>query len=506
MQRVITKNILFEPPANTEIGRPTWHFAVVIACAFSLIGAVSAGTARAAGPAWFECAAQEAELGDWANAACSESSSKKGNYERLAIALTNYTATSGEVKLETASDLISCKKSEASGTLEAPSLAREVNTKLTGCKGEDRISKGTCSVNSTKPKGGTEEILFNLLHGELGRVAASEAASLVGLLLLPPTLGALSEVEGSCLLPKSTAIEGAFIAEVTPVGETHTSSKLGYSLSGGKQKIKKFEGGSTHVLKAFGVSEAPFSATDEISYEKSGEIGVGEMVQPANPVMFWWKVETTTLGTNVEKPMKNLRLVGTTKIKFLGTLETHTFTVECTTLTQAASPPPKIIGGPGAGKPGEGVAQWSLSGCSIPVPTNCLLEQTSVDTSELKIQIMEGLAQSARRVLLRFLPVSNFVEFKPINNGGNVCTLNGKTIAPQGSVVAEALDPSTDELGTRKYKFEPLQSRTVGAYKTTAPIYYRVATGLEVGSSDLNIDGEISFQVGTPGAELFTAF
>jgi hypothetical protein len=200
-----------------------------MAAGFVGVAAVATGTATAAKPEWFECAQVEG-TGEWKNAACSESASKNGNYERVSLSVANYAATSGEVKLETAKDLITCKKSGSSGYIEGANAAKEVKTKLTGCKGEERTGKKTCAVSSTKPKGGTEEIVFNTLDGELGKVAKSEATSEVGLLLSPES-GPDAEVEGSCLSPKSTAIEGGLIAEVTPVGKTSTTSDLHYVIS-----------------------------------------------------------------------------------------------------------------------------------------------------------------------------------------------------------------------------------------------------------------------------------
>ncbi len=185
-----------------------------------------------------------------------------------------FTFSGGESKLVASTKLvITCKKGEGSGEV----VTKEENKRVTKTKmifkecSAENESGETCKPKS---KGGTEgKIESNELKGELGEVAAAEAASEVGLKFEPISGKAYTTLEGKCLPSSPAPVEGSLICEVTPVGTLSTEGKLICKISSEKQKIKKFKGETgTHELKAFGLESTPLEDTSIIKFEEEVKV------------------------------------------------------------------------------------------------------------------------------------------------------------------------------------------------------------------------------------------
>jgi hypothetical protein len=446
---------------------------------------LSVAQIASAAPKWYECA-QVNEGGDWSNEACTTESAGKGSFERVAITPINFTSTSGQAKLEAGSNIITCKSGESSGYFLEPSALKHVTLKLLGCKGEEQSKKSTCGVKSISPAGSEEELVFHTLKGELGKVAKSEAESGVGLLLVPES-GPDVELEGSCLSTKKSLIEGGEIFEVSPVSKVSTSPRFLATISSKKDKIRKFEGGALESFKAFGLSEAPFSETDEVKPEDS-EVGlaVGEQVgsRPYRAI-FLWRISGTPLGAGLTKPIETFGIVGSA-IAFKGKVGAGAtnFEVRCTGAGTEPLPAPVIKGGANGGMPGEGIMQLKFRGCTIPEPANCTLTATTAVAEAVELLIGEGLGLSAGRLVLRLKQVADATPFVSFSTAaGGMCAIPNTTLAFEGNgVLAEARTPA-QSLATQEFLFEPSTRTDVQLYSTTnASGYTQAPTGFTIGS------------------------
>lgn len=181
-----------------------------------------------------------------------------------------FTSSSGLVVLTAATTSISCSKSTTAGEITSASSLGKIVVKFTGCK----IATASCNaaVNSVAAKEG--EVVTDLLKGELGTVNTKEAASGVGLLLLPETKTTITTFAADACLPEFK-MGGDVAAEVTPIGKKQLTSTFVFTAAAGHtQKIKKI------VVK--GVNESPelegwgtlwsVEASDEVSFEEALEI------------------------------------------------------------------------------------------------------------------------------------------------------------------------------------------------------------------------------------------
>ncbi len=428
--------------------------AAAVLFAVTLIAAASASAA----PEWFECAAVSG-TGAWKDEACSEAdATKKSNSERVSILPANFTTTSTTTtKLDISTNAIVCKTMTTSGEIEAPKNLTKVKITLKECKGEETKTKKTCEVKSTSPTGGKEEIVTKSLKGELGSVSKTEAASEVGVLLVPESGSVWAEIEGSCFSPiTKAAIEGGLIGQFTPAGKVQTTAELVYSDSAGKQKIQKFEGGAQKVLKVtvLGIGvEAQVESVDKVTPELA-EIGAGGQVAERQSVTYVWKVKGNELLLGTEKKGIVETKGGATELFMLGKVGSTAFEVRCTTFKQNTSNPAQILGG----VPGGIEETWSLTGCSLPQPAHCALKSSTIEASLIGA-IAAGLGRSAGKTLLDFFPkapAGPFMEFEGVNSGGT-CGIGKVEI--RGVLLAEALDPKV-ELFFQEFHFEPRVGRT----------------------------------------------
>jgi hypothetical protein len=200
-----------------------------------------------------------------------------------------FTSKEGVSTLAVSTATVTCEKDTNAGKLVGKESVEKVVITFTGCKGK----KGTeeCPVKS-KGATGAEEIVTNSLKGELGEVAASEAASEVGLLLEGESSNVFVTLIGKCLPVEESAIEGSVVGEVTPL-TLGLTDKTEFLVSAGAQKIKTFERSlALHCsnalatrkceadfsfktgLKAFGLV-ATFASKDENKFEEELKVHKG---------------------------------------------------------------------------------------------------------------------------------------------------------------------------------------------------------------------------------------
>jgi hypothetical protein len=182
-----------------------------------------------------------------------------------------FKTTSGTGTLESsAGTKIVCTKDGSVGEVQGASKVGKVVVTFTGCNGEEGGSK--CTAQSAGAK--TGEIITKTLDGELGLVAKTEAASGVGLLLLPESGKEFVSPEGSCLT--KAPVEGSIAGEASPIGVLSTTGKLSYTGSAGSQGIKEITVLGSVVkpkLSAFlGIVAASEDTSEEITY--AGKIEV----------------------------------------------------------------------------------------------------------------------------------------------------------------------------------------------------------------------------------------
>jgi hypothetical protein len=181
-----------------------------------------------------------------------------------------YSAKSSASTLEAATgETVSCTQDASSGEVTGPLTVGDVTVTFTGCKGKSGST--TCTANSPSAKEG--QVVTSTLKGELGAVEASEASSLVGLLLEPASGHSIVTIEGSCLV--TAAVEGSLAGEDAPLGVLSTTSKLIFSGSAGSEKIKAIEVLGLAVkpkLDAFGLVAASEATSEELTFQEVVEV------------------------------------------------------------------------------------------------------------------------------------------------------------------------------------------------------------------------------------------
>jgi hypothetical protein len=180
--------------------------------------------------------------------------------------LNTFTGESGTGALETAStSAIECTSDTATGEVTGAKTVGGVVVTFHGCSSKE---KGGCAVSSV---GGTSGLITTaILDGELGSVKKTEAASGVGLFLLPTSGTKFVELEGSCLLVSPSPVTGTVTGEATPVnGTASKDGKLVFEGSKGTQKIKEINVLGTVKkpgLKALGLLESSETTVELVLY------------------------------------------------------------------------------------------------------------------------------------------------------------------------------------------------------------------------------------------------
>jgi hypothetical protein len=185
-----------------------------------------------------------------------------------------FTSTSGSVRFSTSSILYTCTTETSVGEIEKPNKERKVVLTLTGCTGEYPPTHQKCSIHSKGAKHEGEIVTFALM-GALGKVAAVQAASEVGLLLEEETGGRVfAQLEGSCLSVSPTALTGRVAGEVTPVTKEQITDELIFAGAGGRQKIHSInvEGKEVKPRMELGVQEVTLENTDKVTFGEAVEV------------------------------------------------------------------------------------------------------------------------------------------------------------------------------------------------------------------------------------------
>lgn len=173
------------------------------------------------------------------------------------------TGTSGTTKLvvEGGGVVITCQTSSSDGEVVTKTEVNGIKLTFKACGAGHPVK---CAVHSP---GETDEIVTNTLKGILGSVKASEAATEAGLLLEPSSGTLIAKLEGTCLVPTTTSLEGSVAGEVAPINRNQTTGKLVLAAVGGVQKIKTIVTTSTVKprLEAF-AEEAAEEMSESIAF------------------------------------------------------------------------------------------------------------------------------------------------------------------------------------------------------------------------------------------------
>ncbi len=246
----------------------------IAALGCALIGAtvliaVSAVGAFAAGPAFYEChkLSKNAEgkyTGGFTNKACSEASgAHEGKYELQEGTGKKHTikGKSGHAELETPGlGNVSCTSSKSIGTLESPTHIGAITVEYKGCTSAGK------KCNSAGAKAGS--IKTNELEGNLGYI--SKAGHEVGVLINAVSKGNLAEFSCEGLQIET---KGGVIGRATPVNTFTKVGELTFKKSGSSQEVRKFEGEAENheLLTTFVGLGGPLPSTQEQQNVQKGE-------------------------------------------------------------------------------------------------------------------------------------------------------------------------------------------------------------------------------------------
>jgi hypothetical protein len=231
---------------------------LALVAVFALV-AISAASASAAEPAFYECAKEAG--GKYAKGCTSEGGKggytlregigKKHAFKGKGGAATLHTpAVGGEVK---------CTAFKDSGELTSPTTEGKVVSTFSGC---ESLGKKCASPGA---KAGT--IVTNPLKGSLGYL--NKAKHEVGVDLSPESGKYLAEFSCEGLEVK---VEGSVIGQITPVNTFTKSTTTTFEVNAeGYQKYKSFEGGSPDVLESTIDGSGPFESGQQASATNKGE-------------------------------------------------------------------------------------------------------------------------------------------------------------------------------------------------------------------------------------------
>jgi hypothetical protein len=179
---------------------------------------------------------------------------------------------SGTTKLAGTEQSVTCSKDEGSGKVLGAATVSNVTVLFTGCVAKEG-EKEACTA---KTDGGISgDIITNTLDGELGLVTKTEAASGVGLLLLPEAGKVFVKISAVCTSPELFAVEGSLAGQADNIGVLSRTGLLLFGGSPGVQSIKEIGILGTTVkpkLSSFGVAPVSEIGTETIDYSGLIEI------------------------------------------------------------------------------------------------------------------------------------------------------------------------------------------------------------------------------------------
>jgi hypothetical protein len=182
-----------------------------------------------------------------------------------------FKSDSGTGKLEAAGGpVVTCLTDLNTGEVTGSKTVGNVVVIFHNCSS---TASGGCSVKSEGAPN-SSLIITKTLDGELGSVKPTEAASGVGLLLLPTTGTEFVKLEGECLPVSPSPVQGTVAGEVTPIGGALTlDGILTFKGNGtaGENLIRTINVLGISLsprLKALGLLESNEITVDLILYEK----------------------------------------------------------------------------------------------------------------------------------------------------------------------------------------------------------------------------------------------
>jgi hypothetical protein len=227
------------------------------------LSAIAASSASAALPEFGRC---KHETGKYSKANCEEGEGSAYNWVPLKEGEeVKFKSTSGAGTLETEGGTkVTCKEDIDEGHTTGPKTD-VVTVRFIGCE--------SSKIKCTSAGAASGEIVVKEALSELGFIKAPEVG-----LALKPAKGSEIFVEFSCLggIVK-VKTKGSVIGKLTPSSEmTETFTLVFKSAGGGKQEIKKFEGGAEDVLSSSinGGAYEPASeeTTDTIKFTEKLEV------------------------------------------------------------------------------------------------------------------------------------------------------------------------------------------------------------------------------------------
>jgi hypothetical protein len=218
-----------------------------------------------------------------------------------------FTSTSGSGTLTLLGESITCSKDTSAGEVTSAATVGRVVGTFTGCKAKK--GEEECAINSAGAKEG--EIVTKTLKGELGEVAASEAATRVGLLFEPETGSEVVKL-AKVICSSEAAISGSIAGGASPTNSSQTTSKVIFGTTSKHQAIRHLtvKGVSrSPSLEAFGLA-AIEETTEALLFEKAVELqGIVALTVTSGPIEFPKGITTreVTLSNvgNTEVTFKN---------------------------------------------------------------------------------------------------------------------------------------------------------------------------------------------------------
>jgi len=212
-----------------------------------------------------------------AGAAASASAAPEFLHLSSALTLTSFKGkSSGPVTLAdpALTSTLHCTKEEVEGEIEFGSTkhVEEVIIKFKGCTDvvpiTGKLTK--CPVKSPGQPSGT--VRTRRLDGDLGEVAAAEAADEVGLDLKPEVGTVVMVVQPTtCAIP-TVSVEGSVIGEVTPKGPPEgTEKKLLSTTFGLLQRIQKLGSAAPDTLKVL-ATEVTLTSSVTLKFAEALEV------------------------------------------------------------------------------------------------------------------------------------------------------------------------------------------------------------------------------------------
>jgi hypothetical protein len=187
------------------------------------------------------------------------------------------TGTSGAGVLTAGEEKVTCAKdtSTSGAGKTTATLIGNLTVHFLECTGKNGTTGESCPAKSEGAPSGL--ILTKTLHGVLGLILPKPATgSGVALLLLPVSGQVFVTIEGTCLSPSTTAVEGKVAGVVEPVSTKSFTGKLLFLAPAGVQAIKEVDlstGGLVKPsLKAFGIANASEETTEEIKFSAETEV------------------------------------------------------------------------------------------------------------------------------------------------------------------------------------------------------------------------------------------